>query len=224
MSDQNKKISLIVILSIVAVLILIGGYYIWDEYVENDQIFTTPTQTEHYDNIGYYEDEYGYNANLNTASTNWIDYDNTYFNYSLSYPTNFTLSDRCYDSLSGTYREYTESPKWLVILDRNMEKEYPYCDAGFTQMDLIIKSFYQEIDILERMEQSDTDIEDEIKIGNYTWARQIETTLSEYDDTYHTNLYLNINGRGYEISIRNYDSQGSHDAIIEEIISTITFK
>lgn len=226
MSENNIKkektgmsgiwIFLIVVLS----LIIIGfiGYYIYNIF--SDESNETYIEYDNADVIN--QTTINKDESLTTEKENWKIYSNDQYGYEISMPNNFSVVDDCYDSVTGKRKDYQERAKWLVIIDRNLYDNFPYCDSDFPQMEIVIRVFDNDIDINKKMEYSDTDIEDEVKIGNNVWARQIMTEKSEFDETYTTNLYLNKDGKGYFISIENTDGNGSHDEIIDEIIETIT--
>lgn len=222
--NQNYKKDgsiLIIFLIVILIGIIIGGYYLWQQNAEEDILFTDENIESIQTTIS--EPSIIPSQNLENNDSNWITYTNDSFGYKISYPKEFKISDRCYDGQAQEYKEYTESPKWLVIIDKNMDANFPYCESDFPQMDIIIKSFDNEININEMMEQSDTDIEDSIKIGDNTWARQIMTEPSILDDSYATYLYLNNNSKGYEIDIKNTNANGVHDEIIDDIIKNFKF-
>lgn len=218
--NQKGNALLAIFIAVILIGIIIGGYYLWQKSSDNEEMPIQPMG-----NKDATKEQLSTSPKVSRTQANngWNKYNNNYFGYIISYPNSFQISDECYDSATGEFVEYSESPKWLVILDRNMDSNFPYCESDFPQMDIAIKSFDREIDINEIMEQSDTDIEDELKIGDNVWARQIMTEPSMFDDTYTTYLFLNKNGKGYEVSIKNTDADGNHDAIIDQIIETLEF-
>lgn len=216
--NQKGNSLLIVFLIVILIGIVIGGYYLWQKSSEEQELPIQPIKS-----IDVEDKEISITPSSTSTSdklSGWITYTNDNFDYTISYPKEFNLSDSCYNTQTGELMEYSESPKWLVIIDRNMDDKFPYCESDFPQMEVIIKAYPQEIDINERMEESDTDIEDELTIGDNTWARQIMTEKSEFDGAYITNYYLNKDGKGYQISVRNDDNNGTHDKIIDQIIET----
>lgn len=216
-SDDNKKSNSIIIIFLAVILIgvIMGGYYLWQKNIENKSSINDLTELTQLPTI-----EASETPNEIKNDSDWVTYTNDNFGYSISYPKEFKLSDSCYDNQTKKFKDYPESPKALVIIDRNMDDKFPYCESDFPQMEIIIKAFNQEIDINEMMEQSDTDIEDEVKIGDNIWVRQIMTEPSIFDDSYSTYLFLNINGKGYEINIKNTNANGLHDELIDNIIKT----
>ncbi len=220
--NNNKKSNsvLIVFLIVITFGLILGGYYLWQKDIENEEEMIEPIKTVE---LSSNDPTIVTPTTKNDSSSGWLTYNNDNFGYTISYPKEYKLSDSCFNSQTGKYDEYLESPKWLVIIDKNMDYNFPYCESDFPQMELMVKSFDNEIDINEMMEQSDTDIEDTAQIGDNAWARQIMTEPSEFDGEYSTYLFLNKDGKGYEIDIKNTDSDGTHEKIIDEIIGTLSF-
>lgn len=212
----------IIIIVIIAVIFgAIGGYY----YLKNQEKETPaviPTQT-----VSAQTTLSTTAPSVTTTPTNetsnWKTYTNNEFGYSLKYPQDYKISDQCYDSKTSKKIDYELMPKWLVIISKNMDDKFPYCESDFNAMDLIVRGNKSEININEMMEQSDTDIESEVTINGIKWAKQIMTQPSDFDGSYTTEYYTNHNGRGYTLSTKNTDSAGNHGATVDKIMKTFQF-
>lgn len=210
-----------VVIIVIIALILggVGGYY----YLKNQEkdIAAVPIITS---TITPSATSSSATTTVPTDKTaDWKTYTNNEFGYFLKYPKDYRLSDQCYDSKTGKKIDYELMPKWLVIIDNNMDANFPFCESDFNAMDLVVRGNKSEININETMENSDTDIESEVMINGINWAKQIMTEPSDFDGSYTTEFNTNHNGRGYTISVKNTDSAGNHDATVDKIIETFEF-
>lgn len=158
-------------------------------------------------------------TSTSTTGSGLTSYSNSYCGFSLKYPSTMYMRDYYYN----TQTKAQDNKGQFIILDKVKISENSYvANAGMSQPYFMISCPSEEFG-LSGIKSGQKETITDITMAGVTGWKNVQNEPSLLDETYSTAIYLNYSGKGYQISWKNSDAAGTHDAEIDAIVKTFAF-
>ncbi len=154
-----------------------------------------------------------------SATANWKTFNNKTYDYSIKYPTSLYLTNGLHIKNTDNL---TAADQWVFLEPKQDTSKYYIADADFPQPYFEIISHTGEGQLPS---VGDTIIETttQITFVSQKAYKTIAKTPGSLSGSYYTNIKFNKDGNWFDISWENSDVNGTHDAVIDQILSTFQF-
>lgn len=160
-------------------------------------------------------------SSTSASSTSGLtSYSNSHCGFSVSYPSTLYSRDYFYDRQTSSHVRVGE---FLILNTAAMDEKTSYvANAGMPTPYFMI-SCQDEEHGLSSIKSGLTETITDITLDGEAGWKVVLNEPSIMDETYSGAIYANHNGKGYQITWKNSDAAGTHDAAIDSIIATFNF-
>lgn len=224
MKNGIAKIWIVIITVVIMAGLAVGGYYFLNtKYTKdkndlnkqiedlNSKLKTTTSENS--------SDTSSSSSISSSTSNSLTTYTNNTYGYSFQYPSGYQLIDYLYNSQTG--EQIQKGVYAIVNKDRVPDNSYRANSEMSTQYFMITV-----VDVefgLSQITDGQGETLTDVTIAGVKGWKVVQNEPSLLDDTYSTAIYFNHGGKGYQISWKNSDAQGTHDAEIDAMVSSFRF-
>lgn len=155
--------------------------------------------------------------------SDFVTYVSDEYGYSFQYPNNFSLVDWFWDGQNSVRVPQNGQTVW-VSKTALSERAIPM-DAGPVSQYFAISVEYDATTGLSALRGDGTGVViTDVTISGVRGWKVLRTEVEEYSGNYTTAYYVNHNNNVYSIQIVNSDASGTHDAEIDAMVESFTFR
>lgn len=206
-AGQNKSGKWILIIA-AAVLVIGGAISAW-KYFSYQKLQSTPAIVPEE------------NKTLTEVTPGWQNYQSETYKFSFNYPKNFSLTKGLF--ISGSSERIGSAENLFIDAIKPLEMKYQTGnERGYI---IMLKVKPNQPNDFEVITDSDTETatRTEIRVAGLKAIEDV-SAIKSIDGKYHTIIYLNHGQNGLEIHYENTDETGTHDQVIDSILSSLKFE